>query len=107
MIKEAIAYLIKGESLSEENAEMAMGEILDGQATVAQTASFTTALRIKGESVDEITGCAKAMRSRIPRVYLGNHMINIDRDEINIEDETIIDTCGTGGDETNTLMSPR
>ncbi|MFC1862876.1 anthranilate phosphoribosyltransferase [Thermodesulfobacteriota bacterium] len=103
MIKEAIAKLIMGQDLSEENSESAMSEILDGQATVAQTASFTTALRIKGETVDEITGCAKAMRSRIPRIHLGNHMINIDRDEINIEDETIIDTCGTGGDETNTF----
>jgi len=103
MIKEAIRKLIRGQSLSEEMAGMAMAEILDGRATTAQMASFTTALRIKGETVDEITGCAKAMRSRIPKVHLDNHMVNIDRDEINIEDETIIDTCGTGGDETNTF----
>ena len=103
MIKEAIRKLIRGQSLSEEMAEMAMAEILDGRATTAQMASFTTALRIKGESVDEITGCAKTMRSRMPKVHLDSRMVNIDRDEINIEDETIIDTCGTGGSETNTF----
>ena len=79
MIKEAIRKLIRGHSLSEEMAGMAMAEILDGRATIAQMASFTTALRIKGETVDEITGCAKAMRSRIPKVHLDNRMVNIDR----------------------------
>ncbi len=103
MIKEAIAKLIRGQSLSEKEVETVMEEILDGKATSAQIGAFTTALRIKGESVDEITGAAKAMRSRILRVHLDNHMVNIDRDEINIEDETILDTCGTGGDETNTF----
>ena len=103
MIKEAIAKLIKGESLSEQEAESAMGEIFDGQATSTQVGSFTTALRMKGETVDEITGAAKAMKSRISRVELDNHMVNIDRDEINVEDETILDTCGTGGDGTNTF----
>jgi anthranilate phosphoribosyltransferase len=103
MIKEAIAKVIRGENLSEEETGTAMGEILDGNATSAQIGSFTTALRMKGETVDEITGAAKAMRSRITKVELDNHMVNIDRDEINIEDETILDTCGTGGDGTNTF----
>lgn len=103
MIKEAIAKVIRGESLSESETETAMGEILDGKASSAQIGSFVTAIRMKGETVDEITGAAKAMRSRITRVELDNHMVNIDRDEINIEDETILDTCGTGGNGTNTF----
>ena len=103
MIKDAIAALIRGKSLSEKEAFMAMGDILEGKATSTQIGSFTTALRIKGETVDEITGAAKAMRERIARVDLGNHLVNIDRDEINIEDETILDTCGTGGSGTNTF----
>jgi len=103
MIKEAIAKMIRGENLSEKESETAMGEILDGKATSAQIGSFTTAIRMKGETVDEITGAAKAMRSRITKVHHDNHIVNIDRDEINIEDETILDTCGTGGDGTNTF----
>ena len=103
MIKAIIAKVIRGESLSEKESETTMGEILDGKATSAQIGSFTTALRMKGETVDEITGAARAMRSRITRVELDNHMVNIDRDEINIEDETILDTCGTGGNGTNTF----
>jgi anthranilate phosphoribosyltransferase len=103
MIKDAIATLLRGKSLSENEAFTAMGEILEGEATSTQIGSFTTALRIKGETVDEITGAAKAMRARIARVDLGNHLVNIDRDEINIEDETILDTCGTGGSGTNTF----
>jgi len=62
MIKEAIANVIRGENLSDEETETAVGEILDGKATSAQIGSFTTALRMKGETVDEITGAAKAMR---------------------------------------------
>ena len=81
MIKDAIATLLRGKSLSENEAFMAMGEILEGKATSTQIGSFTTALRIKGETVDEITGAAKAMRARIARVDLGNHLVNIDRDE--------------------------
>lgn len=103
MIKECIAKVVRGEDLSEKKIEMAMDEILSGKATSAQISSFLTALRMKGETVDEITGAAKAMRARAIKMQLNNHMVNIDRDEINVEDETILDTCGTGGDGTNTF----
>jgi anthranilate phosphoribosyltransferase len=103
MIKECIAKVVRGEDLSEKETEMAMDEILSGKATSAQISSFLTALRMKGERVDEITGAAKAMRARAIKMQLTNHMVNIDRDEINVEDETILDTCGTGGDGTNTF----
>jgi anthranilate phosphoribosyltransferase len=103
MIKESIAKVVRGEDLSEKETEMAMDEILSGMATSAQISSFLTALRMKGETVDEITGAARAMRARAIKMQLNNHMVNIDRDEINVEDETILDTCGTGGDGTNTF----
>jgi len=103
MIKEAIGKVVNGISLIETEMEKAMGEILSGGATPAQVGSFLTALRLKGETVDEITGAAKAMRAKAIRVNINNHSVSIDRDEINIDNETILDTCGTGGDGTNTF----
>ncbi len=103
MIKEAIQKVVRGADLTEAEMERAMDEIMSGNATPAQIGAFITALRLKGETVDEITGAAKAMRARATRVNLNNHLITIDRDEINVEDETILDTCGTGGDGTNTF----
>jgi anthranilate phosphoribosyltransferase len=96
MIKESIAKMSTGTDLTEEEARMATDEILTGKATDAQVGSFLTALRIKGETVDEITGAAKALRARSQKIHIGNHLINID-------EETIVDTCGTGGDGTNTF----
>ena len=103
MIKDAIAKVVSGDDLTEKEMEVAMGEVMTGKATPAQIGSFITALRIKGETVDEITGAARAMRARAVKVHLNDHQVNIDRDEINLEDETILDTCGTGGDGTNTF----
>lgn len=103
MIKEAIAKVVRGKDLTEKESEMAMDEILTGRATPAQTGSFLTALRMKGETVDEITGAARALRMKSRKIQMGNHLVSIDRDEINIEDETILDTSGTGGDGTNTF----
>lgn len=103
MIKEMIRKVVRGSDLTEVEMEGAMEDIMSGNATPAQIGSFVTALRLKGETVEEITGAAKAMRARATRVNLNNHVISIDRDEINVEDETILDTCGTGGDGTNTF----
>jgi len=103
MIKESIAKVVMGDDLAEEEMVVAMEEITTGKATEAQIGSFITALRIKGETVDEITGAARVMRNKSIKVRLNNHVVNIDRDEINVEDETILDTCGTGGDGTNTF----
>ncbi|HHW39912.1 MAG TPA: bifunctional anthranilate synthase component II/anthranilate phosphoribosyltransferase [Syntrophomonadaceae bacterium] len=75
--------------LSEEEAEEAMGAIMSGEATPAQIASLLTALRLKGETVEEITGFARAMRARARRITPRfNHLI---------------DTCGTGGDQKSTF----
>jgi anthranilate phosphoribosyltransferase len=103
MIKEAISKVARREDLTEKEMEMAMEEIMTGRATSAQIGSFITALRMKGETVDEITGAARVMRAKAKKVLINNHLVNIDRDEINIEDETILDTCGTGGDGTSTF----
>ncbi len=103
MIKELISKVVSGENLSESEMQTAMDEIMTGTATPAQIGSFITALRLKGETVDEITGAARAMRARATKINVNNHMVNIDRDEINIESETILDVVGTGGDGTKTF----
>jgi anthranilate phosphoribosyltransferase len=103
MIKEAIAKVVRGNHLTEVEMETTMEEIMSGATTPAQIGAFATALRLKGETVEEITGAARAMRQKGIRINLNNHLVNLDRDEINVEEETILDTCGTGGDGTNTF----
>ncbi len=89
MLKDALHRLAAGTSLSADEAADATGEIMDGAATPAQIAAFLTALHMKGETVDEITGCARAMRRRAVRVDGGPGVI--------------LDTCGTGGDGLGTF----
>jgi anthranilate phosphoribosyltransferase len=60
-------------------------------------------MRIKGETEEEITAAARVMRDKAAKIHINNGLVNIDRDEINVEEETILDTCGTGGDGTNTF----
>jgi anthranilate phosphoribosyltransferase len=103
MIKDAIAKVIKREDLTQAEMEAAMDEIMTGQATPAQIGALLAGLRMKGETVEEIAGAARVMRAKATRIDMGNHLVNIDRDEINVEEETILDTCGTGGDGTNTF----
>ena len=89
MIRETIDLLLQGESLSVERAEAVMDEIMTGAATPAQIAGFLVALRVKGETVSEITGCARAMR----RAAVSVRPTRAD----------VIDTCGTGGDGAGTF----
>jgi anthranilate phosphoribosyltransferase len=103
MIKQLIAKVVRSEDLTEDEMAAAMDEIMTGAATAAQIGSFITALRLKGETVDEITGAARTMRAKATKININNHAVNIDRDEINIEDETILDIVGTGGDGTRTF----
>ena len=103
MIKASVAKVVAGQDLTQTEMEETMNEIMSGGATPAQIGAFITALRMKGETVDEITGAARVMRAKATKVDLKDHLINLDRDDINIEDETILDTCGTGGDGTNTF----
>lgn len=91
MITEAIRKLVQREDLAREEACAAMRAIMEGAASPAQIAAFITALRMKGETVAEITGCALAMREKAARVNPG-----LSRYEV-------VDTCGTGGDLRHTF----
>jgi anthranilate phosphoribosyltransferase len=88
-IREAIDKLVNRVNLSEAEMISAMNEIMTGEATPLQVASFLTALRMKGETVDEITGAARVMREKANRVMVGSEMV--------------LDTCGTGGDQKGTF----
>jgi len=88
MIKEAINMLVSGLSLSESEMAECMREIMEGKAADSQIGSFLTALRIKGETVEEITGAAKIMRDKAARIK---------------SPEGVLDTCGTGGDMSHTF----
>lgn len=111
MLKSFIRKLVDRQDLTEGEMVDAMESIMGGEATHAQMASFLTALRMKGETVDEITGAARVMREhatpirprRRPAASGSDPVVSIDRDEINVEEETIVDTCGTGGSGTNTF----
>ncbi|MBN3038867.1 MAG: anthranilate phosphoribosyltransferase [Candidatus Omnitrophica bacterium] len=89
MIKETIARLVNKEDLSKEMVHQAMEEIMTGVATGAQIAAFLVALRLKGETVEEITSCAEIMRRHV--------------NKIKSEQEFLLDTCGTGGDRAGTF----
>ena len=103
MIKETIEKIVSGKDLSENQMYVVFNEIMSGKATNAQIGSFVTALRMKGETVEEITGAVKVMRKKSLKVKVGPQQVDIDRDDINIDKETILDTCGTGGSGTNTF----
>jgi anthranilate phosphoribosyltransferase len=80
-----------------------MNQIMSGECTPAQIGSFITALRMKGETVEEITGAARVMREHATPIRVGRNVLDMDRDDINIDRETILDVVGTGGDGTNTF----
>ncbi len=102
MIKEAIAKLVERQDLNELEMIDAMNQIMGGEATSAQIGAFITALRMKGETIPEIIGAARVMRSRATPIRVGD-VVDIDRDEINVDRETILDTCGTGGSGTRSF----
>ena len=89
MIKEAIEKVVKKIDLHEAEMMAAMDEIMEGIATPAQIAALITALPMKGETVEAVTGAARIMRQKATRV--------------NACSSTIVDTCGTGGDKLNTF----
>lgn len=91
MIRDAIRKIVDREDLTEAEAVAVMAEIMDGDATPAQVASLITALRMKGETVDEITGFARVMREKSIKI------------PTQAKPTAIIDTCGTGGDHLGTF----
>ena len=98
-----IQQVVQGNDLTEDDMVRVMDHIMEGKATDAQIGAFITALRMKGETIEEITGAAKVMRDKATPIRVGSDTVDIDRDDINVDQETIVDTCGTGGDGTNTF----
>ncbi len=88
-VTQAIARIAAGDSLSEAAAHRVMGLVMDGEATPAQISALVTGMRMKGETVDEIVGFARAMRERATPVRPGA--------------TGLLDTCGTGGDGLHTF----
>ena len=84
MLKQVINKIIAKENLTEEEAYAFMNKIMKGEATEAQIGGFLVGLRMKGETIEEITGCARAMRDNAR--------------PLNLVSRYAIDTCGTGGD---------
>ncbi len=89
MLPVALNQIIKGQHLDRDTARLAMGEIMDGSATAAQIGAFLASLRLKGEQPEEIIGFAQAMRERAVSLPLPS--------------ENLVDTCGTGGDGSDTF----
>ena len=88
MIQEAVQKLVEGKSLNFEESVAAMTQIMEGNATPAQFGAFVTALRLKGETVDEVAGMATVMREK--SLHLSSSY-------------DLVDTCGTGGDNSGTF----
>lgn len=88
-IKQAIASLLEGRNLTQPEAEAVMEQIMAGRATPAQIGGFLIALRLKGETADEVTGLARAMRRNAVSVHSRQPLL--------------VDTCGTGGDGVGTF----
>lgn len=89
MIKEVIQKLVEHKNLTEQEANQVMHEIMSGQTNDLLIASFLTALRMKGETVEEITGMTEVMREKVTKIKCKSNVI--------------VDTCGTGGDKKHTF----
>jgi anthranilate phosphoribosyltransferase len=89
MIREMISRLMRRQDLTREEAAQVMTEIMEGVATPAQVGAYLTALALKGETIDEVTGSAAVMREKAVYVDAGAG--------------TVVDTCGTGGDRFGTF----
>ena len=88
-IQQAIAQLVTGTNLTEQQMVDVMNQVMTGEATPIQVGAFLTALRIQGETVEEVTGAARVMREKALHVDAG--------------EGCVLDTCGTGGDGKNTF----
>lgn len=88
-IQQAIAQLVAGANLTEQEMVEVMNQVMTGEATPIQVGAFLTALRIQGETVAEVTGAARVMREKASHVDAG--------------EGCVLDTCGTGGDGKNTF----
>jgi anthranilate phosphoribosyltransferase len=88
-IQDAVAKLIEGQDLSRDETVAVMNQIMSGEATDAQIGGFLVSLRLKGETVDEVSGAAEVMRQKAT--------------PITTKHKVVVDTCGTGGDGSGTF----
>ena len=88
-LHDALQALIDGRSLTDAEAELAIGEVMDGGASDAVVGAFLVALKIKGAEADELAGAVRAMLKRAR--------------SLNLRDGEVLDTCGTGGDGASTF----
>src|SRR5438046_10716870 len=88
VVRAALAAVVEGQTLSVDEAQAAMGAVMDGEATPAQLAALLVSLRMRGETIEELAGFATAMRDRVVRVEAP---------------PGTIETCGTGGDGSGTI----
>ena len=103
-MQEAIAKVVDKKDLTLDEMRAVMELIMTGQATPAQIASFTTALRMKGETIAEITAAAMVMRDRATHITVRPPDRYEDaKGHTIVSDEVLLDTCGTGGDHSNTF----
>lgn len=103
MIQDAIAKVTVGQDLTHDEMTSVILEITDGKATPAQIGAFLLGLRIKGETVDEIVAAARVLRERSDPIPIGASDVCLDRDEINVDQETLAGTTGQGSEETRTF----
>jgi anthranilate phosphoribosyltransferase len=95
MLRRFISRIVEGENLTENEAYQAMATLMEGEATTAQIGAFLTGLRMKGETVEEITGFARSMREKSVRIQ--------PRSNGGCDGGWVVDTCGTGGDGRGTF----
>lgn len=89
IVKSAITKLMDGKDLSREESRIVMNEIMENRATDAQISAYLVALRMKGETVEEITGSIEALTEK--------------NDVVKLKYDNVVDICGTGGDNLNTF----
>ena len=103
MIHESLTKVVNGQDLSEIEMETTMADIFNGKVSPAQVGSFVSALRLKEETVDEIAGAARALMARVQPINLSNNLLDLARDDINVESETVLATSDTGKTGTRTF----
>lgn len=103
MIREAILKVIQGTHLTEEECYLVTSEMIQGKATPSQIASLLTGFRLKGLNVAEIVGAARAFRERAPKLNIRDGLLVVDREEINLDEETILRTALLNGTGTRTF----
>jgi anthranilate phosphoribosyltransferase len=93
MIKEAIGKVVLKRDLTEGEMEEVMEEVTKRSASDAQIASFITALRMKGETPEEVTAAARVIKDKVSMINAGDDVVCVDREEITVERETILSTA--------------